>query len=318
MTLGGALVADDLDLNLLRVFDALMDTGSVSAASARLHLSVPATSRALGRLRRAMDDPILVRAGRGLVPTPFALRSAGRVRALLEAAAELRTDKPDGDPKTWRRSFAVRINDGLSAVLAPRLISQISHEAPGVHLRFVTDDSDDPEALRNGSIDLDIGLAETPAPDVHIETLLVDRLVAVVSAQSELGRARQLTVDHLCSYSHISSARSGWASEALDDALEQIGRSRRVVAAVVPTYAVACLLALEDDVIVVIPSLLARHLVDRKVPVRWHELPLALPSRTVDQRWHRRLDADRPTQWLRHHVTTALNHLAAADHHRPI
>jgi DNA-binding transcriptional LysR family regulator len=313
---GADPVSEDLDLNLLRVFDALMDTGSVSAAAVRLHLSIPATSRALGRLRRAMDDPILVRAGRGLVPTPFALRSAGRVRALLEGAAELRRDKPDGDPRTWRRSFVVRINDGLSPVLAPRLISQVTREAPGVHLRFVTDDSDDPDALRTGSIDLDIGLADTPAPDVHVEELLVDRLVAVVSAQSDLGRARALTIDQVCSYPHISSGPGGWANAALDDALAQIGRVRRVVAAV-PTYAVACLLALEDDVIVSIPSLLARHLEDRRVPVRWHELPLTIPGATVDQRWHRRLDADRPTRWLRHHVTSALEPLAAADHRRP-
>lgn len=309
-------MSDDLDLNLLRVFDALMATGSVSAAAAQLHLSIPATSRALGRLRRAMDDPILVRAGRGLVPTPFALRSAGRVRALLEGAAELRRDKPDGDPHTWRRSFVIRINDGLSPVLAPRLISRVTREAPGVRLRLVTDDSDDPEALRNGTVDLDIGLADTPAPDVHVEELLVDRFVALVSAQSELGRAHQLNVEQLCRYPHISSGRGGWAPTALDDALEQIGQVRRVVAAV-PTYAVACLLALEDDVIVVIPSLLARHLEDRRVPVRWHELPLTIPGGTVDQRWHRRLDADPPTRWLRRHVTTALEQLAAADHPRP-
>ena len=90
----GGLMADDLDLNLLRVFDALMDTGSVAQAAVRLHLSAPATSRALGRLRRAMNDPILVRAGQRLVPTPFAQRSAARVKALLDAAAGLRPAPP--------------------------------------------------------------------------------------------------------------------------------------------------------------------------------------------------------------------------------
>ncbi|GAB3909570.1 hypothetical protein GCM10029964_111340 [Kibdelosporangium lantanae] len=75
-------MSDQLDLNLLRVFDALLQDGSVTAAAERLHLSIPATSRALGRLRRAMHDPILVRAGRGMVPTPFALRTAPRVRSL--------------------------------------------------------------------------------------------------------------------------------------------------------------------------------------------------------------------------------------------
>jgi DNA-binding transcriptional LysR family regulator len=296
-------MTDNLDLNLLRVFDALLDTGSVSGAAERLHLSVPATSRALGRLRRAMDDPIMVRAGRGLVPTPFALRSAGRVRALLEGAAELLTDTSEGEPQTWRRSFTVRLNDGLAPVLAPRLINRIANEAPGVRLRFVPDDSDHPDALRNGSIDLDIGLAEAPAPDVKVKELYTERYVAVVSAQSQLGRARRLTVEQLCRYPHISPARAR-APTLLDDALEQIGRSRRVIA-VVSTHAVAALLALEDDVIALVPSVLARHLVDRHVPVRWHEIPLELPTVTVELRWHRRLDGDRPSRWLRDHIVAA-------------
>jgi DNA-binding transcriptional LysR family regulator len=296
-------MTDNLDLNLLRVLDALLDTGSVSGAAERLHLSVPATSRALGRLRRAMDDPIMVRAGRGLVPTPFALRSAGRVRALLEGAAELLTDTSEGEPHAWRRSFTVRLNDGLAPVLAPRLINRIANEAPGVRLRFVPDDSDRPDALRNGSIDLDIGLAEPPAPDVKVQELYTERYAAVVSADSKLGRARRLTVEQFCRYPHISPMRAR-APTLLDDALAQIGRSRRVIA-VVSTHAVAALLALEDDVIALVPGVLARHLVDRGVPVRWHQIPLELPTVTVELRWHRRLDGDRPSRWLRDHIVAA-------------
>lgn len=121
----------DIDLNLLRVFDALMETGSVSAASEQLHLSIPATSRALGRLRRAMDDPIMVRAGRGLVPTPFALRSAPRVRTLLNSAAELLRDSTDDDPMTWRRTFVIRIDDGLTPLGRTALGCKNSHRGPG-------------------------------------------------------------------------------------------------------------------------------------------------------------------------------------------
>jgi DNA-binding transcriptional LysR family regulator len=114
------------------------------------------------------------------------------------------------------------------------------------------------------------------------------------------------TVEQLCRYPRISPARAR-AGTLLDDALEQIGRSRRVIA-VVPTYAVASLLALEDDVIALVPRVLARHLLDRQVPVRWHELPLELPGVTVHLRWHRRLDGDRPSRWLRDHVAASLQH----------
>ena len=294
-----------IDLNLLRVFDALMDTGSVSGAADRLHLSVPATSRALGRLRRAMNDPILVRAGRGLVPTPFALRSVHRVRALLDGADDLLSDSAGDAPAGWRRTFAIRINDGLTPVLAPRLISRVADEAPGVAFRFVSQSSKDPDSLRDGTVDLDIGVSDTPAPDLHVKTILVDHFVAVVSAKSRLGRVRRLTVAHLSDYPHISASRRGLARGPLDDALSEVGRSRRVIATV-PTYAVATLLALEEDVIALVPRVLARHMVDRGLPVRWHEIPLPMPEVRIDLRWHRRLDSDAQTRWLRDHAVTAL------------
>jgi DNA-binding transcriptional LysR family regulator len=298
----------DIDLNLLRVFDALMDTGSVSSAAGRLHLSVPATSRALGRLRRSMNDPIMVRAGRGLVPTPFALRATARVRALLDAAEELLADDGDEDPATWRRTFVIRINDGLAPVLAPRLISRIARQAPDVSFRFVSQSSKDADSLRNGTIDLDIGVFVPDVPDLHFHNLIVDHFVALVAADSPLGRARTLSVDDLCRYPHISASRRGLDRGPIDDALAGMGRARRVIATV-PTYAVATLLALEADVIALVPQVLARHLLDRGVPVRPHEVPLPLPELRIDMRWHRRLEADRETEWLRSHATAALQGL---------
>lgn len=303
-------MADQLDLNLLRVFDVLMDTGSVSAAADRLHLSVPATSRALGRLRRAMNDQILVRAGRGLVPTPFAMASAAKVKALLEAAATLRVDPAGSDPRTWQRTFAIRVNDGLVPVLAPRLIQRIAAEAPEVRLRFVTQDSKEPDQLRDGSLDLEIGLTGPAPPDLVTRPLFSDHFVALVAAYSALGRASALTVDDLCAYPHISASRRGLARGPLDEALERVGRSRRVVA-VVPSYAVASLIALEEDALCLVSRVMAQHLVERGVPVRWHEVPLDLPTVHVELRWHRRLDDDPASRWLRDHLTASLQPLIA-------
>ncbi|WP_307171248.1 LysR family transcriptional regulator [Streptomyces sp. B3I7] len=303
-------VAEELDLNLLRVFDALMDTGSVAGAAVRLHLSAPATSRALSRLRRAMGDPILVRAGQGLVPTPFAQRSAPRVKALLEAAAELRADTAGHDPRSWQRAFSLRINDGLSPVLAPRLTRRVTAEAPGVRLRFVAQESKEPDLLRDGSIDLDICVAGPPPPDVRSSTLLTDHFVAVVAADSELGRAARLTVDDLCARPHISASRRGLARGPLDDALERVGRSRRV-AAVVPSYAVGALMALESDFICLVPQVTATHLVRRGVPLRRHEVPFDLPTADVQLRWHRRVDEDPASQWLRARVHDAVRPLTS-------
>lgn len=297
-----------MDLNLLRVFDALMDTSSVTQAAKRLHLSAPATSRALARLRIAMDDPILVRAGQGLVPTPFALRSAARVKALLEAAAELQNDTAGSDPTSWRRTFSIRLNDALVPVLAPRLTRQVSSSAPGVRLRFAAQDTKELDRLRDGTIDLDVGIAGAQPPDIHTAKLFSDHFVAVVAADSELGRARSLTADDLCAHPHISASRRGLARGPLDDALEAVGRSRHV-AAIAPSYAVGALMALEGDAICLLPRSMTAHLVERGVPLRMHEVPFALPTVQVELRWHRRLDQDPASRWLRERVHDAVQPL---------
>ncbi|MEV6633650.1 LysR family transcriptional regulator [Actinoplanes sp. NPDC051470] len=302
---------EELDLNLLRVFHALMDTGSVVEAAGRLHLSAPATSRALSRLRRALNDPILVRAGRGLVPTPFAQHAAGRVKALLDAADGLRADPAGSDPATWQRTFAIRLNDALTPVLAPRLTRRIADEAPGVRLRFVHQDSKEPEPLRDGSIDLDVGVADPPPPDILTSALFTAHFVAVVAADSDLGRAPHLTVDDLCRHPHISASRRGLARGPLDDALERIGRSRQV-AAVVPSYSVGALMALEHGLICLVPHVTAAHLAERGVPLRRHEVPFDLPTANVELRWHRRVDHDPASRWLRERLRAAIQPLAQA------
>jgi DNA-binding transcriptional LysR family regulator len=299
---------ESLDLNLLRVFDALMDTGSVAEAAVRLHLSAPATSRALSRLRRAMNDPLLVRAGRGLVATPFARDSAGTVKALLEAADGLRADPADLDPSSWRRTFSIRLNDALIPVLAPRLTRRIAGEAPGVRLRFVGQDDKDPQPLRDGTLDLDVGVLDPPPPDIHTATLFTDHFVAVVAADSELGRAAHLTLDDLCRHPHISASRRGLARGPLDDALDLIGRSRHV-AAVVPSYAVGALIALEPDLICLVPHVTAAHLTGRGAPLRSHTVPCDLPTADVELRWHRRVHQDPASRWLRNHIRDVVHPL---------
>jgi DNA-binding transcriptional LysR family regulator len=301
------MAADLLDLNLLRVFDALLDSSSVSKAADRLHLSIPSTSRALGRLRIAMNDPILVRAGRGLVPTPFAQRTAARVKSLLDDADRLRLETV-GDPSTWRRAFAIRLNDALSPVLAPRLTRLVATQAPHVQLRFVAQESKDSNPLRNGTLDLDVGVGDPAPPDVRTSVLFTDTFVAAVSAASELGRKTSLSLNDLCSVPHVSASRRGLDRGPLDDALESLGFSRRVVA-IVPTYAVGALMALEDDVVCLIPSLLASHLRERGVPIRAHDIPVDLPAATVEQRWHRRADADPASRWLRSAMVAAVDSL---------
>ncbi|MFD8612280.1 LysR family transcriptional regulator [Streptomyces sp. NPDC059631] len=299
-----APVPGPLDLNLLRVFDALLQDSSVTAAAERLHLSVPATSRALGRLRRAMGDPILVRAGRGMAPTPFALRTAPRVRSLLEEASALISADREISVADLRRTFTIRINDGVAATLATTAVEAVAAAAPGVTLRFVAEGSESVEALRDGSVDLDIGVGDLDAPDIRTAPLYRERLVGIVGANSPLGRHRRPALAELCRYPHVSASRRGRARGPLDDALEAAGL-RRHVAAVVPTFAVAALLVASGEHVGLVPRRLAeRHAT--ALGLRWFPVPAPLPELEVRLLWHARLDADPAQRWLRETIRAAL------------
>ncbi|WP_338762267.1 LysR family transcriptional regulator [Nocardia vulneris] len=297
-------MSQQLDLNLLRVFDALLQDGSVTAAAERLHLSIPATSRALGRLRRAMQDPILVRAGRGLAPTPFALRTAPRVRSLLDEAAALISADREITIAELERTFTIRINDGVAATSVTAAVEATSAVAPGVVLRFVAEGSESAEALRDGSVDLDIGAGEVAAPDIRSALLYRERVVGIVRADSPLGLDGAPTLSQLCDYPHVSASRRGRQRGPLDDALAAAGLQRHV-AAVVPTSAVAALLVATSHYIGLVPQRLAEEH-GRALGLRWFPIPADLPDVEVRLLWHARLDADPAQRWLRDTIRTAL------------
>ncbi|MEV6362394.1 LysR family transcriptional regulator [Nocardia asteroides] len=296
-------MADQLDLNLLRVFDALLQDHSVTGAAERLHLSIPATSRALSRLRRAMNDPILVRAGRTMAPTPFALRTAPRVRSLLDEASALITADRDITAADLRRTFTIRINDGVAATLATTVVEATAALAPGVILRFVTEGTESVEALRDGSVDLDIGAGDGSAPDIRTALLYQERLVGIVRADSALGRSRRPTLAQLCVPPHVSASRRGRTRGPLDDVLEAAGLRRRV-AAVVPTSAVAALLVSSSHYVGLVPQRLAEQY-GPALGLRWFPLPAELPAVEVRLSWHARLDSDPAQRWLRDTIVDA-------------
>ncbi|GAA4390816.1 LysR family transcriptional regulator [Tsukamurella soli] len=296
-------MADQLDLNLLRVFDALLVEGSVTAASERLHLSIPATSRALGRLRRAMGDPILVRAGRGMTPTPFALRTAPRVRSLLDEASALITADRELDVEALERTFTIRINDGVAATLSAAAVQAAAAAAPRVVLRFVPEGAESAEALRDGSVDLDVGAGDASSPDIRTAPLYRERIVGIVRAGSPLGRHRRPTLAQLCRHPHVSASRRGRTRGPLDDALTAAGLRRRVVA-VVPDFASAALLVASSDIVGLVPQRLAERY-HRTLGLRWFPIAADLPEVEIRLRWHSRLDADPAQRWLRDTVTAA-------------
>ncbi|MGO8763315.1 MAG: LysR family transcriptional regulator [Desulfobaccales bacterium] len=291
-----------MDLNLLVALDALLRTESVTAAARRMNLSVPAMSRTLARIRDAIGDPILVRAGRKLVPTPRALVLRGRVQAIVEEAQNLLQAGKTQLPGTLERTFTLRSSDAFAGTFAARLVEIVRDTAPQVVLRFAPQGEEDVEALREGKVDLDLGVIGAMGPEVRLQMLFRDCFVGVVRQGHALARA-EVTAERFAGQEHISVSRRGQPYGPIDKALEQVGLSRRV-ALVVPTFYGALAAAAASDLVAAMPRFFAES-VQALLAVHIFPLPVTTEPINISQAWHPRFDADPAHRWLRECVRAA-------------
>ncbi len=297
-----------LDLNLLTALDALLEEGSVGGAARRLHLSEPATSRALGRIRAALGDPVLVRSGRSMMLTPRAEAIRTEVHALVERAQGLFTPPGEPDPSSLRRTFSVLAED-VAISLGPELLARVRTQAPQVALRFLGEAPDvDGLQLRDGRADLDIGVIHQPPPDIRVEQLFSDRMIAVVRPGHPLA-AEGLTPDRYATADHVSASRRGRMTGPVDEALAGHGL-RRHVALAVPTHAAALLVVARTDLVGLIPRKLGRRTIEAMGLVAL-EPPVPLPPIEIRQAWHQRYEADGAHRWLRQCVRDTVTALGA-------
>ena len=288
----------DTDLNQLFALNALLSEGSVAKAAERLGLSESAMSRALARLRESTGDELLVRAGRAMVLTPHALALRDRVRELAqESRAVLHPAGADMDPRTLQHLFTIRANDGFIEGFAHQLVSRAAQEAPGVRLRFAPKPNKDVRPLREGLIDLDIGVLGESGPEVRVQALFRDHFVAVVRDGHPLLAAPEITAKRYAACDHVVTSRQGRAEGPVDVALAAIGLVRNA-AVVVPSFSTALSIAAATDMVALIPSSYFEHLRARGT---LHSFPLPMPTEqiTVSQMWHPRLDRDPAHRWLR-------------------
>ncbi|MEU9450080.1 LysR family transcriptional regulator [Streptomyces sp. NPDC048277] len=296
-----------MDLNLLTALDALLEENSVQAAADRLHLSSPAMSRTLTRIRKATGDEILVRTGRTMTPTPRALAIRDEVRAMVQRAGELLSPARTLDLPNLRRTFTIQGHDALLGELSRRLLAGLA-DAPGVSLRFLAEPATDTADLVRGHADLDVGAAKPASPGVSHEVVGHDRLVAVFRAGHVL--AEEFDIERFAAADHLIISRRGRLRDGLDDRLAERGLERRVVS-VVPTTAIALqTVAHSDTVVVVAASMSARAVAD--LGLRSHALDLELPSAAVVLSWHSRYDEDPAHGWLREECGAALRDALAA------
>jgi DNA-binding transcriptional LysR family regulator len=289
------------DFNLLVTLDVLLAEGNVSRAARRLQLSPSAMSRALARLRETTGDPLLVRAGRGLVPTPRALELRDRVSQLVQDGEAVLRPAQNLNLGQLVRTFTLRTSEGFVENFGPDLLARIGEQAPGVRLRFMQKPDKDSAPLREGTVDLETGVVvKTTAPEVRAQALFRDRFVGVVRMGHSLSEGK-ITPSRYAAGRHICVSRRGFDEGPVDEegpiheALKRFGLERRIVT-IVGGFSTALALARATNLIVSVPE---RH--TGKLRARMHSfpLPVATPEFTVSLLWHPRLDADPAHRWLR-------------------
>jgi len=283
------------DLNLLITLDVLLAEGSVAGAAKRLRLSPSAMSRALARLRETTGDPLLVRAGRGLVPTPRALQLREQVSQLVQDAHAVLRPLQSLDMASVERTFTLRTSEEFVENVGPALLARIAREAPGVRLRFVNKTDKDSALLREGSVDLETGVVDPAgSPEVLTQALFRDRLIGVVRSGHPLSQG-DVSVQRYAEGQHVYVSRRGQDRGQIDVALEGLGLARQI-STIVAGFATAIALARSTDLIASVPE---RYTLHQREGLHSFALPLSLPTFTVAMLWHPRLDADLAHRWLR-------------------
>jgi DNA-binding transcriptional LysR family regulator len=287
------------DLNLLFALDALLTEGSVTGAARRLGLSESAMSRTLGRLRVTTGDALLVRAGRNMVLTPYAEEIRLRTQhSVSEARAVLQPAVMPLDLATLDRSFHLRTNEGFVEAFGGTLINAVAQVAPRVRLNFVAKPEKSSRDLREGRVDLEIGVLGNMGPEIRMQALFRDRFVGVVRQGHPL--AQRVTLSELAAWGHIVASRRGELGGPIHDALTAAGYIRQI-AAVVPAFSTAVAIAQDSDLVALVPrSLFLYHpLIKANPALVSFELPFSTPEMTVSQFWHPRLENDVAHRWLR-------------------
>jgi DNA-binding transcriptional LysR family regulator len=283
------------DLNLLVALEVLLAEGNVSRAARRLRLSPSAMSRTLTRLRETTGDPLLVRAGRGLVATPRAVELRDKVSQLVQDSEAVLRPAEQPNLEQLDRTFTLRTSDGFVENFGPALLARVGAEAPGVRLHFVQKVDKDSTQLRDGTVDLETGVvANTIGPEVRAQALFRDRFIGVVRIGHALSDG-DVTPSRYAAGGHVLVSRRGLERGLIDEALRPFGLERQIVT-IVGGFSTAIALARSSDLVATVPE---RHTGNLRTGMHGFPLPIPTPEITVSMLWHPRLHADPVHRWLR-------------------
>lgn len=300
-----------VDLNLLRVFDAMMAELSTVRAGERVGLSQPAVSSAIGRLRALLDDELFVREGNRMMPTARALELREPVRHALAGMEEALVTTAAFDPATSTRSFMLIGSDYFSTLLMPSLAARVAKAAPSITLQMIDYPSSEVfEVLRDGRADVVIDRSLEPPEWIGSQKLLQSWLVCIAKQGHQLLASHGIRpgeiipADLFCAIPHVLRSADGSRIGTIDPALAGLGLSRRVMVTVPHFQAVA--FAVEaSEMLGSIPVHLSRVLTGRlKLDVFMP--PMDSPTMDVTMYWLRRFDRDAGSAWLRSQIAEVL------------
>ncbi len=292
-------MSNDLDLNLLRALNALLLTQSVSASARRLGVTQPAMSASLRRLRLHFGDPILVRRGNQMLPTPLAERLLSSVGEAMEAVRRaLRPEDAEFEPGDRAMSVCIATTDDVICVLGPALMQYFKKRAPGVRLSMQTLNSRyNLSALELGEVDVAITVDWQAPEQLRRRPLYVDKFVVVLPKQHPMA-AQRLTARRFAASKHLLVAPFGGKTGPLDKALAKCGLAREITLCV-PNFAlVPVLLRDRPELVCTMPELAARRLfADQEVVLQ--RPPFQLDPLRFEVYWHLRSQRDPVHRWIR-------------------
>jgi DNA-binding transcriptional LysR family regulator len=290
----------DIDLNLLRVFDAVLRERGVTPAAARLGLTQPAVSNALARLRALFGDALFVRTPGGMDATPFARGVAEPVRQALALLESALAHGPGFEPATSTRAFRFYMSDLGQVEFLPALVERVQRAAPGVRLEAVAADPEHiGDALGAGALDLAVGFLPALGPPVERRALFRDPYVCLMRADHP-AVGRKLTRKQFVEASHVLVTYRGGGHRVIEEALERAGVARRI-ALRVPHFTVVPMVLERTDLILTLPARVAR-VFERRGRFKSLPPPVPMPVAEVAVHWHERFEADPGNRWLREQV----------------
>ncbi|CRY37940.1 LysR family transcriptional regulator [Yersinia enterocolitica] len=283
------------DLNLLLTLNVLLAEGSVVRAAQRLGLSPSAMSRALARLCQTTGDPLLVRAGRVLVPTPRALELREQVSQLVEGATLVLRPAEKLNLAQLTRIFTLRTSDGFVENFGAMLLARVNQDAAQVRLRFMQKMDKDSALLRDGIVDLETGVVGSSAsPELRTRGLFRDRFIGVVRAGHSLSQG-EISPERYASQGHIMISRRQGHKGPVDDALQLVGLERNAVT-YVDGISTALALVKGSDLVATVAE---RHTQNLRSGMFSFPLPITSPVIMISMLWHPRMEADPAHRWLR-------------------